>query len=127
MKLSKYVIIMLSVFFVGIIFFILSPLAIVINVLALIFLGAGFLMLAYLQHKNYKKLKSTINLEKQELILEMATEEGGEAYVYNKSKELNKQEKRVKSFFRDRLLTIIACYAIGFMLLYFSIRLILMV
>ena len=81
-------------------------------------------MLAYSLHKNYKKIKTTVSVKEEELILEMATEEGGEDYVYKKSKIIKNQNKEFKTFLKDRLTSIIVCYVIGFTFIYFCIRLI---
>lgn len=119
---SKYAIINTSIFFAGLIFLLFSPFTIVLNILALLFLGAGFLMLAYALHTSYKKLKKTVATSQEELVLEMVTEDGGEDYVYKKSRVMKKQNKDIKSFFRDRMLTIIAFYTIGIAFVYFAIR-----
>jgi hypothetical protein len=94
------------------------------NILALCFFGVGFLMLAYYQTEVYKNLKKKVDVSRQELILELATEEGGEAYVYNKDKTLNRQNKQINQFFKDRKLTIIFLYIIGFAFIYFTVRVI---
>jgi len=121
---SKYTIINTSAFLAGLIFLLFSPFSIVLNILALLFLGVGFLMLAYSLHNNYKKLKKTALTNQEELILEMVTEDGGEEYFYKKSRTMKKQNKELKSFFRDRMLTIIAFYTLGFAFVYFAFRLI---
>lgn len=121
---SKYLIVNASLFFAAMIFLLLSPFSIVINFLALLCFGVAFLMLAYSLHKNYKKIKTTVSVKEEELILEMATEEGGEDYVYKKSKVIKNQNKEFKTFLRDRLTSIIASYVIGFAFIYFCIRLI---
>ena len=74
---------------------------------------------------NYKKVKNQVSVEREEFILEQATEEGGEAYVYNQSKDLTRVDKRIKQFFRDRLVTIIAFYLLGIAFIYFAIRMLL--
>jgi hypothetical protein len=81
-------------------------------------------MLAYYQTEVYKNLKKKVDVSRQELILELATEEGGEAYVYNKDKTLNRQNKQINQFFKDRKLTIIFLYIIGFAFIYFTVRVI---
>jgi predicted membrane protein len=121
---SKYVIVNTSVFLAGLIFLLFSPFSIVLNILALLFLGIGFLMVAYALHKTYKKLKKTTLANQEELILEMVTEDGGEEYVYKKSRLLKKQNKEIRNYFRDRMLTIIAFYTLGIAFIYFSIRLV---
>ena len=120
---SKYLIINTSMFLLGVIFLLLSPFSIVINFLALLFLGVGFFMLAYSLHASYKKVKKTVSSGQEELVLEMATEEGGEDYVYKKSKVLKKQNKEMNNYFRDRMTTIIVSYLLGIAFIYFSIQL----
>ena len=120
---SKYVIINAGVFLAGLIFLLFSPFTIVLNILALLFLGVGFLMVAYSLNISYNKLKKTTQSKQEELILEMVTEDGGEDYVYKKSRLMKKQNKEIKSFFRDRMLTIIAFYTLWIAFVYFAIRL----
>lgn len=121
---NKYIVINASIFLAGLIFLLFSPFTIVLNILALLCLGVAFLMLAYSLHQNYKKLKKNALTSQEELILERVTEEGGEEYFYKNSRLMKKQSKELKNFFRDRMLTIIAFYTLGFAFIYFSIRLI---
>lgn len=124
MKLSKYVMVNGGLFVAGILFLLLSPLSIVFNILSLGSFGGAFLMLWYVQLRFYKVFKENIDVQKEELILEMATEEGGEAYVYNKDKSLKRQNKKVNEFLKEKKFSMIATFILGIAFVYFAVRLI---
>jgi Flp pilus assembly protein TadB len=124
MKLSKHFIINSSIFLAAVVFLLLSPFLVVFNVLALLLFGVAFLILAINQTKVYQTLKKQVEVNRQELILELATEDGGEAYVYNKDKTLKRQNKKVNQFFKDRKVTLLFLYLIGAAFIYFSLRLV---
>lgn len=124
MKLSNYVIVNSSLFLLGILFLLLSPFSMVFNALSLLSFGIAFLMLGYAQLRFYSLLKENIGVQKEELILEMATEEGGEAYVYNKGKTLKKQNKNINNFLKDKKFTMFATFILGIAFIYFAVRVI---
>jgi len=81
-------------------------------------------MFALFQTINFNDIKKRVDENRQEIILELATEEGGEAYVYNKNKAFKKQNKQINNFFKDRKFTIIFLFLLGLAFCYFSVRLI---
>ena len=81
-------------------------------------------MLSVFQAINFNDIKKRVNEKEQELILELATEDNGEAYVYNNDKIFKKRNKQINNFFRDRKFTILFLFILGLAFCYFSIRLI---
>lgn len=124
MKLNKQDIILIGMFLVGGLFLLLSPLLLIFNLISLFLLSFAFLYLGYRQVVKYKRIKQNVSEEKEELILEMATEENGEEYVYNKNKTLKQKNKNIKEQLQDYVMKIGVCFLIGGTLLYFAIKMI---
>ena len=123
MIIKKYTLINFIVFLVAVIFLLFSPLSLYVNFLAVLFFGIATIMLAISITKDYKNSKSQTSLKEKEILLELATEEGGEQYVFKNSRASKSRNRQIKSYFRDRLTTVIVVWFIGIMLLYFAIRL----
>ncbi|MGD9901196.1 MAG: hypothetical protein AB7S44_01495 [Spirochaetales bacterium] len=123
MKINKYLSVNFIIFFVAAILLILSPLALIVNFFAMFLLSISVLMGAYYMTKNYNETKKQIIANEKEIILELATEEGGEQYIYKNANGTKNWNKRINSALREKLTTIIAVWFIGAVLLYFSITL----
>lgn len=121
MNFNKRTIINYSLIAVGILLLIFSPLFLILNFLALLFLGIGIIMFATMLHKNFRIYKNSLFKEKEELIMELSVEEDSEKYVYGNETTHNRLNKKIKAELRSKRFNVLVAYFIGIFLVYLAV------
>jgi|LGVE01.1.fsa_nt_gb hypothetical protein len=122
MKFSNYFIVNVSIFVAGFLCLLFSIFSPFINFLALLFIGVGTLMISYKLLSGYNIFKSNVTKTEKEILLEIATEEGGEQFVYKNTPFTSKQKRKIKEMARERKTSIVVSAFIGIALIYLAFR-----